>query len=70
MPLKVLYPWQSLKTDEGFFVPSLDTEHTRGEGIRQGLRQGMRYPAGQCVIKDGQTGVWFYLTPRARQSPA
>jgi hypothetical protein len=60
--LQVLYPWQQLEKGQSFFVPCLDTQPVREEGLRKAL--GLRlYDARATVgVKHGKLGVIFYRT--------
>jgi len=58
----ILYPWATLKSGEGFFVPGLNLVEIK----ERGLRAAVPYPfISRAVfgIKDGMLGVWFYRKP-------
>lgn len=61
--LQILYPWQQLEKGQAFFVPCLDTQAIREDGLRKAL--GFRlYDARATVgIKYGKLGVIFFRTP-------
>jgi hypothetical protein len=59
--LQVSYPWQQLKRGEGFFVPCLDPEAVKLNGLRDALRYRLFYAKAETVIKEGKLGVWFHL---------
>lgn len=58
--LQINYPWLQLKKGQGFFVPCLDTEAVKQDGLRNALRQRFFYGKAKTVIKDGRIGVWFH----------
>jgi hypothetical protein len=58
--LRVLYPWSQLKKGQGFFVPCLDTEAVKQDGLRDALRYRLFYAKAEVVIKAGKLGVWFH----------
>jgi hypothetical protein len=37
MKKTIQYPWQQLKKGQGFFVPALDTEKAKEEGLKAAL---------------------------------
>lgn len=59
--LRVIYPWDKLKRGQGFFVPCLDTEAVKEDGLHQALKHRIFYPKYKIGIKDGKIGVLFYL---------
>jgi hypothetical protein len=56
----VLWPWSKVKTGEGFFAPSLDTEATKKEGLSAALRSRVFNAKARVGIQQGLIGVWFY----------
>ncbi len=58
--LQINYPWQQLKKGQGFFVPCLDTEAVKTDGLRAALRYRLFYPKAVICIKGGRLGVWFH----------
>ncbi len=57
--LAVRYPWSRLERGQGFFVPSLDTEKTREEGLRAAV-SARRFDAKAYVgVVNGRLGVLF-----------
>jgi hypothetical protein len=61
--LDIRWPWQRLEKGQGFFIPCLDAEALRMEGLDKALEA--RIFNAQCVacIKNGQIGLWFYRKP-------
>jgi hypothetical protein len=55
------YPWKRLERGQGFFVPCLDTEAVKTDGLQQALRHRLFIAKARVGIKDGLIGVWFYL---------
>lgn len=60
MTLQVNYPWATLSRGEGFFVPSLDVEKTKAEGLGKALGYHLFDARADVGIKDGLIGVWFF----------
>ena len=61
--LKIIYPWQKTERGQGFFVPCLDPEPTRTEGLKRALDLRLFDARAQPGIRRGLTGVWFYRLP-------
>ena len=59
--LSIRYPWKGLERGQGFFVPCLDTEAVRREGLNKALYHRKFQAKATPCIKDGLIGVWFYL---------
>lgn len=57
------YPWQHLNKGQGFFVPCLDTETIKTDGLRQALRHRLFDAKAKVGVKGGKLGVWFYRLP-------
>jgi hypothetical protein len=57
-PLKVMYPWEKTPYGHSFFVPSLNPEATRREGLQEGIRLRVFGKAAPCIW-NGQLGVMF-----------
>ena len=55
----VHWPWSKVKTGQGFFVPCLDTEAVKKEGLSMALRSRVFNAKARVGIKDGRIGVWF-----------
>ena len=63
--LQVHYPWNKLKKGQGFFVPCLDTDSVREEGLKQAVRLRLLDAKAYPAVRNGLIGVWFYrLAPR------
>ena len=58
--LKVIYPWKKTKRGQGFFVPCLDPEPIRIEGLKRAIDLRLFDAKAQVGIRNGLTGVWFY----------
>ena len=61
--LKIISPWQKTEQGQGFFVPCLDPESTRTEGLKRALDQRLFDARAKPAIRKGLTGVWFYRPP-------
>jgi hypothetical protein len=59
--LRVQYPWKQVKKGQGFFVPCLDTEAVKVDGLQQALRHRLFYAKAKVGTMNGKIGVWFYL---------
>lgn len=53
------FPWSQVKPGQGFFIPCLDTEAVKIDGLRDALRHRIFNAKAEAVIKDGKIGVWF-----------
>ena len=58
--LQVHYPWNKLKKGKGFFVPCLDTQTVRQEGLIQAMRLNVHNARAVAGVSKGLIGVWFY----------
>lgn len=58
--LQVHYPWNKLKKGQGFFVPCLDTQTVRQEGLIQAMRLNVHNARAVAGVSKGLIGVWFY----------
>ena len=58
--LKIHYPWSQLKSGQGFFVPCLDPEAVKLDGLRKALKYRLFSAKARVGVKSGQLGVWFY----------
>ena len=63
MTLQVRYPWVTLNRGEGFFVPSLDVEKTKAEGLGKALGFHLFDARATIGIRTGLMGVWFFRLP-------
>ena len=59
-PLKIIYPWTKVKRGSGFFVPCLDAEAVRTEGLKKAALLRLFDARAQPAIRQGKAGVWFY----------
>ena len=55
-----LFPWPSVKTGQGFFIPCLNTTEMRKFGLSQALQQRVFNAKAYVAVRDGLIGVWFY----------
>ena len=60
--LSITYPWDKVEKGQGFFVPCLDTEAVRIEGLRKALHWRLFDAKAEPRIIAGCIGVWFYRT--------
>ena len=60
MPLLIRYPWRQIERGQGFFIPCLDIEAVREEGLKKALSVRILDARGATGIRNGFTGVWFY----------
>jgi hypothetical protein len=58
MKKTIKYPWKQLKKGQGFFVPALDTEKAKEEGLKAALTARVKGKA-YVGIKAKQLGVVF-----------
>jgi hypothetical protein len=58
MKKTIKYPWKQLKKGQGFFVPALDTEKAKEEGLKAALTARVKGKA-YVGIKSKQLGVVF-----------
>ena len=63
MSLIVRYPWTKLERGQGFFVPCLDPEAVREDGLKQAVFLHMFDARARVGIRGGLMGVWFYRRP-------
>lgn len=66
MKLKTHYPWDQTERGQGFFVPCLDTDAVREEGLKQALRLRIFDAKAYPSIRNELIGVWFFRGPLAR----
>jgi len=60
MSLIVHYPWTKVQRGQGFFVPCLDTEAVREEGLKKAVFLHILDAHAKVGIRGGLMGVWFY----------
>ena len=58
MKKTIKYPWKQLKKGQGFFVPALDTEKAKEEGLKAALTARVKAKA-YIGIKAKRLGVLF-----------
>jgi len=58
--LKIHYPWSQLEKGQGFFVPCIDPETVKIDGLRKALNYRLFSAKAKIGIKSGRLGVWFY----------
>ena len=62
MKLQVHYPWPQLEKGQGFFVPCLDTQAVKEDGLRKALGCRLFDARAAVGVKDSKLGVIFYRT--------
>lgn len=62
--LRINYPWSRLERGQGFFVPCLDTQAVKADGLQQALRYRLFDARARVGVKDGLIGVWFFRLDR------
>jgi hypothetical protein len=60
MSLVVRYPWTKVERGQGFFVPCLDPEAVREDGLRKAVFLRILDAQAKVGIRGGLMGVWFY----------
>ena len=55
-----LFPWPSVKTGQGFFIPCLNTAEMTKLGMGAALRCRVFNAKAHVAVRDGLIGVWFY----------
>jgi hypothetical protein len=58
MKKTIQYPWRQLKRGQGFFVPALDTDKAKEEGLKAAFAARVKGKA-YVGIKSKQLGVLF-----------
>jgi hypothetical protein len=59
------YPWHRIERGQGFFIPCLNLEQTKKEGLDEALRYRVFDAKAIPATREGLIGVWFY-----RRSPS
>lgn len=54
------YPWTEVEAGQGFFVPALNLEEERRNGLLAAVNQHVTDARATFVVKGGLLGVWFY----------
>lgn len=62
--LAIRYPWKQLKPGQGFFVPCLDLDKTREEGLKAAVTARAFSAKAFPGVLNGQLGVLFALPKR------
>ena len=62
MKLQVHYPWPQLEKGQGFFVPCLDTQAVKEDGLRKALGFRLFDARATVGVKNRKLGVIFYRT--------
>lgn len=62
--MTIHYPWPQLERGQGFFVPCLDVERIREEGLREAVKCRLKDARAVPGIRHALIGVWFYRPPR------
>jgi hypothetical protein len=57
--LLIRYPWQRLERGQAFFVPCLDTERTKEEGLRAAVGARRFDAKAKVGVLNGRLGVLF-----------
>lgn len=57
--LKLRYPWSQLERGQGFFIPCLDTEKTKEEGLRAAVSARTFDAKAFVGLVNGRLGVLF-----------
>jgi hypothetical protein len=63
MSLAIHYPWTKLERGQGFFIPCLDPEAVKEDGLKKAVFLHMFDAHAKVGIRGGLMGVWFYRTP-------
>ena len=64
--LSITYPWDKVEKGQGFFVPCLDTDAVREEGLKHAVRLRILDAKAYPAVRNGLIGVWFFRGPLAR----
>lgn len=62
----VHYPWKTLEKGQGFFVPCLDVEAVRQDGLKAALKLRLLDARAVACIRGGLIGVWFFRVGHER----
>ena len=60
----IQFPWTKVEKGQGFFVPCLDTDSVREEGLKQAVRLRLLDAKAYPAVRNGLIGVWFYRLGR------
>lgn len=56
--ISIHYPWSKTPAGGGFFVPTLELERIKQDGLRAAVHYKVKGKA-QFGVKGGRLGVWF-----------
>jgi hypothetical protein len=59
----IRFPWETLDKGQGFFIPCLDTDEVREQGLKKAVFCRLRDARAKAGIYQGFTGVMFYRLP-------
>lgn len=57
--LKINYPWSRLERGQAFFVPALDTDKAKEEGLRAAVSARKFNAKAYVGVRGGRLGVLF-----------
>jgi hypothetical protein len=63
--LRLRFPWKKIEKGQGFFIPCLDPEAVKVEGLKAAVRYRVFDARAKIGIKNGLLGVQFFRIPRA-----
>ena len=63
MSLVIHYPWTKVGRGQGFFVPCLDPEAVKEDGLKKAVFLHMFDAHAKVGIRGGLMGVMFYRLP-------
>lgn len=61
--LQVRWPWGKVEKGQGFFIPCLDPEPVKLEGLNRALDARVLNAGASVGLQDGLIGVLFYRKP-------
>lgn len=61
--LEIDYPWELMEKGDAIFIPTLNEDITKEEGLKSALSSG-RFVKTQFGIFDGKLGVLFIVSNR------
>lgn len=62
MKLELHFPWETTEKGQGFFIPCLDTQAVREQGLKEAIKKRILDARAYAGIRNGQLGVWFFRT--------
>jgi len=66
MKLEIHFPWETIEKGQGFFIPCLDTQAVREQGLKEAVKKRVLDARAYAGIRNGQLGVWFFRVPPSR----